>query len=71
MRIDVMKKGDEVINVTNEFVAIRRKGGEVDIIPLLNTATGLRVDLEGIITIGYGDGVVTVENENGTRIINF
>ena len=33
MIIGVMKKGDHVINVTSELIAIQRKSGEVDILP--------------------------------------
>ena len=32
MVLGLLKKGDEVLSVTNEFVAIKRKKGEVDII---------------------------------------
>ena len=53
MKINVLKKGDRVINVTPEFIAVQRKNGEVDIIPLIRDGTGLRVDIENIVTIGY------------------
>ena len=46
MKINVLKKGDRVISVTSEFVAVQRKNGEVDIIPLIRDGTGLRVDIE-------------------------
>ena len=46
-----MKKGDSVLNVAPEFIAVQRKNGEVDIVPLLKDATGLRVDVENIVTI--------------------
>ena len=29
-----LKKGDRVINVTSDFIAVERKDGEVDIIPI-------------------------------------
>ena len=51
MFIGVMKKGDRVISVTSELIAVERKNGEVDIIPLTKDETGLRVDIEGIVTI--------------------
>lgn len=40
MKINVMSKGDKVLNVTSELVAIQRKNGEVDIIPLSRTSPG-------------------------------
>lgn len=61
MKINVLKKGDRVINVTSEFIAVQRKNGEVDIIPLIRDGTGLRVDIENIVTIGYGNNTVQAE----------
>ena len=58
MKIGVLKKGDQVINVTSEFIAVQRKNGEVDIIPLVKDEMGLRVDIERIVTIGYGNNIV-------------
>lgn len=58
MTIGVLKKGDHVINVTSEFIAVERKNGEVDIIPLIRDGEGFRVDSENIVTIGYGDNIV-------------
>lgn len=71
MVLGLLKKGDEVLNVTNEFVAIRRKRGEVDIVPIIKDGEVWRVDFEGIVTIGYGDNTVTCENEKGVQITNF
>ena len=39
-----LKKGDEVLNVTNDFVAIKRKKGDVDIIPIIKDGDSWRVD---------------------------
>ena len=50
MKINVLKKGDEVISVTSEFVAVQRKNGEVAIIPLIRDGTGIRVAIESIVT---------------------
>lgn len=71
MKIDVLKKGDSVLSVTGEFIAVRRKNGEVDIIPFVKEETGWRVDLEQLVTIGYGENTVTFETENGVQITNF
>ena len=64
MKINVLKKGDRVISVTSEFVAVQRKNGEVDIIPLIRDGTGLRVDIENIVTIGYGNNTVQAEADD-------
>lgn len=58
MFVGVMNKGDHIISVTSELIAVERKTGEVDIIPLMKDETGLRVDIEGIVTIGYGKNVI-------------
>lgn len=64
MRIGILKKGDKVLNVTSEFIAVQRKNGQIDIIPMIKDEMGLRVDIEGIITIGYGENIVEVSNDD-------
>lgn len=71
MRIDVLRAGDKVINVTNDFVAVERANGEVDILPLVHDDTGLWVDATKVLTIGYGENVVQVETVDGVVITNF
>ena len=58
MLIGVLKKGDSVISVTTEFIAVERKNKEVDIIPLTKEDGALRIDTENIVTIGYGNNIV-------------
>lgn len=58
MRIEILKKGDRVLNVTPEFIAVQRKNGEVDIIPVYKDGETIRINQESIVTIGYGDNVV-------------
>lgn len=58
MTIGILRKGDHVINVTSDFIAVERKGGEVDIIPIFRDRDMFRVDPENIVTIGYGDNIV-------------
>ena len=61
MIIGILKEGDHVINVSSEFIAVGRKSGEVDIIPILKDGNTLRVDPENIVTIGYGDNIVQTD----------
>ena len=58
MLIGILKKGDRVISVTTDFIAVERKNKEVDIVPLSKDDGALRVDIENIVTIGYGDNIV-------------
>lgn len=64
MTIGILKKGDSVLNVTPEFIAVQRKNGEVDIVPLLKDETGLRIDVENIVTIGYGNNTVQATKDD-------
>ena len=64
MKIGIMKRGDNVISITSEFIAVERKNGEVDVIPIVSDETGLRVDIEHIVTIGYGNNTVSVESDD-------
>ncbi len=63
MLIGVLKKGDRVISVTADFIAVERKNKEVDIIPLSKEDGVLRIDTQNIVTIGYGDNIV--QNTDG------
>ena len=71
MKIGILHKGDKVVAVTEKWVVVQRKNGEADILPIITDETGLRVDTENIITIGYGDNVVEAETEDGVTIVNF
>ena len=71
MKINILNKGDTVLNVTADFVAVKRKNGEVDIVPLVKDESGFRVDVENITTIGYGNNTVQSEVVDGVVITNF
>lgn len=58
MTIGILKKGDRVINVTSDFIAVERKGGEIDIIPIFKDGETFRVDPVNTVTIGFGDNIV-------------
>lgn len=58
IKIGVLKKGDSVLSITSEFIAVQRKNGEVDVIPIIKDEVGLRVDIEHILTIGYGNNII-------------
>ena len=68
MVLGLMKKGDSVLNVTSEFVAIKRKNGDVDIIPMIKRGNHFSIDEDNIVTISYGDNTVSYTTENGVRI---
>ena len=69
IKIKILNKGDTVISVTEKMIAVQRKNGEVDVIPLIFDEVGYppRVDIENIVTISYGTNSVetTVEGDDG------
>ncbi|MCD7715320.1 MAG: hypothetical protein LUI39_02565 [Lachnospiraceae bacterium] len=71
IKIGVMNKGDEVLGVTNDFIAIRRRKGDVDIIPLLKDCFPWQIDTANIINIGYGKNIVTMETEDEVSVSSF
>lgn len=58
MRVNVMKKGDSILNVTENMVVVKRRSGEVDVIPFYKSGKVWRVDQENTVTIGYGNNTV-------------
>ena len=70
MRIDILKKGDSVINVTDHLVAVRRKSGEVDLLPIVDDVSGWWIDTDRTITIGYGSNTVS-EVIDGVTVTHF
>ena len=70
MTIGILKKGDHVISVTSEFIAVERKNGEVDLVPITKEGENFRVDQENIVTIGYGENIVQTQ-AGGVTITTF
>ena len=72
MRINILKEGDQVLSVTQNYIAVKRVNSEVDLVPMIDDPTfGLRVDTDKIITIGYGDNEVSIELPDGGSVTNF
>lgn len=71
MRIGVLHAGDKVINITNEFVAIERVNGEVDVFPFIRDIDGIWVDTKHIFTVGYGNNIMEVQTEGGVDVHTF
>ena len=71
MRINILRKGDTVINVNRDFISVRRENGEVDLVPLIIDESGLRIDKTNIVTIGYGNNTVSTDLDKDVTIINY
>lgn len=76
MFYDLMNTGDRVLTVTNDFLAIERSDGLVNLYPVINNKGLITFDINSVTTIGYSpcsDGNETDEytTENGVHIVNF
>lgn len=68
--IDIMTKGDRVLSVTESFIAIQKKTGEIVLLPIAKTDTGIHVELEKMITISYGGNMIETVTVDGIEITN-
>ena len=55
---EAFNKGDRIIRITEGFIAVQRKKGVLDIIPLIKGDTEQKMDIDNIITVCYGDKIV-------------
>ena len=71
MKINVLRRGDEVLSVTQNFIAVKRVSGEVDLLPLIIDEEGMRIDSDKIVTIGYVDNEIKTNLDNGGFVETF
>lgn len=76
MVYDLMNTGDRVLTITNEFLAIERYDGSVELYPFLKTDNKIMFDTDAVTTIGYTPCNYETETEkytteNGVHIVNF
>lgn len=69
IKINVMNKGDNVLEVNEKFVSIKRKNGEVDVIPFCDDNGFIRLDLENMITVSYGNNTIEFSSEDSDTVI--
>jgi hypothetical protein len=70
-RINILHEGDRVIGYDGGVVVVRRSNGETDLVRIEIDAKQKRIDARVIATIGYGDGEVELEAEDGDTITYF
>ena len=76
MVYDLMNTGDHVLTITNNFLAIERYEGSIELYPVLKTDNKITLDTDAVTTIGYipCNGKTETEEytaENGVYIVNF
>lgn len=73
IEINILNKGDSVIAINEQFLAIKRKSGEIDIYRVMFNAEGeFSIDPVKAAVIGFGDGVVSKKLDDGdTTVFTF
>ena len=72
LKINILKKGDSVIFMNERVLAVKRKNGTVDLFRIAFTQDDLYVDPVRMAVIGYGEGLIEREQEDGvTKLIMF
>lgn len=70
IKINILKKGEEVIGFSNGMIAIKKKNGTVDFIRIFEDEYGcMRVEQSPVFSIGYGENVVEARTENGEVLV--
>lgn len=67
LTLRILRKGDKVISVNNNNIAIERENGEVEIIPVIIDENGFPgIDTEHTLRITYGSGAVEMQMNEGS-----
>ena len=68
--IDLLKIGDEVLSINEKFLAVKRKNGTVDLYQVMFTEENeVMIDPTKMATIGYGEGVVGKQLNDGETTV--
>lgn len=65
IKFEILKKGDTVLNVWENHVAVKKKSGEVEIFWLYIDEDGLPRLSENTVLITQGNGSVSAETTDG------
>lgn len=65
VRMEILKKGDSVLNIWDNNIAIKRKNGDVEIVRYEIGEDGLPRVSNNSILITQGDGIVRTKSEDG------
>ena len=71
MRMNILNKGDKVLNVTNRQISIERNNGEVEVIRIYIDEMGIWVADSEPLTIGFINNDEELEVIDNVVITNF
>lgn len=72
ININILNKGDTVLSINDQFLAVKRKDGTVDIYNVAFSENGIVIDPVKSACIGYGKGTVEmVDSEEQRKVIMF
>ena len=72
MRINIMKKGEKFIGIQDGWIMLRQKDGAVRSVRIEADENGYRVIPEKEITIGYGDGEISIgDMDTSIEVVTF
>lgn len=72
INVNLMHKGDKVLSMTENYLSIQRKTGEVDVYRVISEPDRFYIDPIKVATIGYGDGTIEETNDEGNvTVLNF
>ena len=68
--IRILRKGDEVLTITDRFLAVKRKSGEVDFFNVMfNEENEFIIDPVKAAVIGFGEGTVSKKMDDGETTV--
>lgn len=66
IKFEILKKGDEVLNVWEGHIAVKRKNGDVEILKYYVDNDGLPRLEDNSVLITYGKGSITAKSDNSS-----
>ena len=66
IKFEILKKGETVLNVWENHIAVQKKSGEVEIYQFYLDEDGMPRLSENTILITYGNGSISAKAESGT-----
>lgn len=66
IKFEILKKGDTVLNIWENHIAIKKKSGEIEIYQFFLDEEGLPRLSENTILVTYGNGSISARSDGST-----